>query len=79
MSAKKKYDPTGYQIMVNGREKEVAACTRKELMQEVCSDIEFFERIDSMAQDLGRLIQAWRKGKPIPEIAGMEGDTNESQ
>jgi hypothetical protein len=74
MSAKKKYDPTGYQIMVNGREKEVAACTREELMQEVCSDIEFFERIDSMATDMKSLVQAWRKGKPIPHIAGYEGD-----
>jgi hypothetical protein len=74
MNKNQKYDPTGYQIMVNGREKEVAACTREELMQEVCSSIEFFERIDAMANDLKNLVDAWRKGKPIPTIAGMEGE-----
>lgn len=76
MSKTKKIDPTGYQVMVDGKEKLVTDCTKEELIQSLCESIEAIELLDQMRSDLDAVFDAWRRGKPMPSIPGYQGNDN---
>jgi hypothetical protein len=66
MQVNSNIDPDGYQLMVNGREKLVVECTREELVQEVCSQMEYIERMDTLCTAMRALLQSWRSGTDMP-------------
>lgn len=57
----------GYQVVIDGKTRMVSDLTKEELQQEVIKMIDLFEAIHWQSDTMERLMEAFRRGKPVPE------------
>lgn len=65
----KKFDPTGYQWMQNGKVVKIDQLGREDLLQIACECMTALERMESLHLEMAQLSEQWRRSEIKPDNA----------